>query len=175
MRTLHINNGTRDWRRIKSGNLAECFDRNLRLVEKFTYQDEKDFTLEVPKNIWNNRVYFKGKKNQVPDENVFHQTNKQSIKVIVSACLTWNEATKPFFVNGYEVKMNAKTYKRHWLMNIKNWIFLQDNTSSHRQNPIQDFLQETLNSRFIKTHEWPPSSPDCNPLDYCFWNKVKWK
>ena len=159
MTTLHMNNGTRDWRRIRSGNFAERFDRNPRLVEKFAYQDEKDFTLEVPTNIQNNRVYFKGKKDQVPDENLFHQTNKQFIKVIVSACLTWNGATKPFFVNGYEVKINAKTYKQHLQINIKNWIFGQDNTSSHRPNPIQDFLQETLNSSFIKPHEWPPSSP----------------
>ena len=51
MTTLHMNNGTRDWRRIRSRNFAERFDRNPRLVEKFAYQDEKVFTLEVPKNI----------------------------------------------------------------------------------------------------------------------------
>ena len=97
MKTPHINNGTRDRRTIRSGNLAQCFDLNPRLVEKFGYQDEKDFTLEVPTNIQNNRVYFEGKKDQVPDENLFHQKKKQSIKVMVSACLTWNGATKPFF------------------------------------------------------------------------------
>ena len=63
-------------------NLAERFDRNPRLVEKLAYQDQKDFTLEVPTNIQNNRVYFKGKKVQVPDENLFHQKNEQSIKVM---------------------------------------------------------------------------------------------
>ena len=81
-------------------NLAERFDRNPRLVEKLAYQDQKDFTLEVPTNIQNNRVYFKGKKDQVPDENLFLQKNKQPIKVMASACLTWNRATKPFFVYG---------------------------------------------------------------------------
>ena len=97
MKTPHINNGIRDQRTIRSGNLAEHFDRNSRLVEKCAYQDEKDFMLEVPTNIQNKNVYFKGKKDQVPDENLFHQKNKQSIKVMVSACLTWNGATKPFF------------------------------------------------------------------------------
>ena len=38
--------------------------------------------LEVPTNIQDNRVYFKGKKVQVPDENLFRQKNKQSIKVM---------------------------------------------------------------------------------------------
>ena len=104
---------------------------------------------------------------------------------MVSPCLTWNGATKPFFVNGCGVKMNAKTHKRHLqkellpavqpLYKHKNWIFVQDNAPSNRSNFAQDFLQETLNSHFIKTHEWPPSSPDYNPLDYYFWNKVKEK
>ena len=99
---LHLKNGYQAlirivWRTIRSGNFTERFDRNSRLVEKFAYQDEKDFTLEVPTNIQNNRVYFEGKKDQVPDENLFHQKKKQSIKVMVSACLTWNGATKPFF------------------------------------------------------------------------------
>ena len=51
MEIAHMNNGTRERRAIRSGNLAERFDRNPRLVEKFAYQDEKVFTLEVPKNI----------------------------------------------------------------------------------------------------------------------------
>ena len=58
MKTPHMNNGTRDWRTIRSGNLAEHFHDNPRLVEKFAYQDEKDFTLEVPLNIQNDRVFF---------------------------------------------------------------------------------------------------------------------
>ena len=104
-----MNNGTRDRRTIRSRNLSERFNRNPRLVEKFAYQDEKDFTLEVPTNTQNNRVYFKRKKDQVPDENLFHQTNKQSINMMASACLTWNGATKPFFVNGCAVKVNGQT------------------------------------------------------------------
>ena len=107
MKTPHMNNGTRDRRIIRSGNLAEHIDHKSRLVEKFACQAEKGYTFEVPTNIQNKRVYFKGKKNQVSDENLFHQTNKQSIKVMVSACLTWNRATKPC-----EVKTNAKTYER---------------------------------------------------------------
>ena len=155
MKTPNMNNGRRDRRIIRSGNLAERFDRNRRLVEKFAYHDEKDFMLEVPTNNEKNRAYFKGKKDQVPDQNIFDQTNKQSIKLMVSACLTWNRATKPFFVNGCEVKVNAQTYKRHLqkellpavqrLYKQKNWIFVQDNELSHRSNPVQDFIQETLN------------------------------
>ena len=117
-KTSHMNNGTRERRTIRSGNLAERFDRNPRLVEKFAYQDEKDFALQVPTNIQSNRAYFKGKKDQVPDENLFHQKNKQSIKVMVSASLTWNGVTKPFFVNGCGVKMNINTRQQRHTSNI---------------------------------------------------------
>ena len=51
MKTPHMNNGTRDQRTIRSRNLAERFDCNPKLVEKFAYQDKKDFTLDVPTNI----------------------------------------------------------------------------------------------------------------------------
>ena len=61
------------------------------------------------------------------------------------------------------------------LMNGASLIFLQDSTPSHRSNLFQNFLKEKLGSKFIKHTEWPPSSPDCNPYDYHFWNKIKEK
>ena len=34
-------------------------------------------------------------------------------------------------------------------------------------------MKERLGSEFIKHTEWLPSSPDCRPFDYHFWNKIK--
>ena len=56
-----------------------------------------------------------------------------------------------------------------------NWIFIQDGAPSHRSNLMQSFLTEKLKNHFVKATEWPPSSPDCNPLDYFFWDKIKLK
>ena len=28
-------------------------------------------------------------------------------------------------------------------------------------------------SIFIKKHEWPPQSPDCNPMDYAIWDRLE--
>ena len=39
---------------------------------------------------------------------------------------------------------------------------------------VQDLLKEKLNSRFIKNTEWH-TSPDGNPLEYHFWEKIKAK
>ena len=38
-------------------------------------QDKKNFTLDVPVNLQNNRVYGKGEKSDVPDENLLASTN----------------------------------------------------------------------------------------------------
>ena len=61
------------------------------------------------------------------------------------------------------------------IMNGNNWIFIQDSALSRRANIIQVFLKEKMSKRFMKHTEWPPSSPDCNPVDYYFWNKIKEK
>ena len=43
---------------------------------------------------------------------------------MVSGCVSWNEATKSFFVNDKRLKVNSKTYKRHlekeFLRNIES-------------------------------------------------------
>ena len=165
--------------------LAKRIGTNSRDIERCVWQDEKDFTLEVPLNPQNSRVYVYGSKNDVDDKCLFHLTNKQSIKVMVSACLTWYGATKPFFVNDKGLKVNSKTYKKHLekelipdierIMKRRNWMFIQNSAPSHRSNLVQDFLTEKIDKRFIKHNEWPPASPDCNPLDYYFWDKIKIK
>ena len=81
----------------RAGALAEKFS-NKRSVEKCAWQDEKYFMLKVPLNHQNNRVYGKQRKGDISDDRLFHNTNRQSKKVMVSACITWYGATKPFFV-----------------------------------------------------------------------------
>ena len=36
-------------------------------------------------------------------------------------------------------------------------------------------LKTTLKNRYVANTEWPSNSPDCNPLDYYFWNDVSCK
>ena len=53
-------------------------------------------------------IVFKGQKKDVPDKDLSHQFNTQSVKVMVSAALTWFGVTKPLFVNKKRLKANAK-------------------------------------------------------------------
>ena len=56
-----------------------------------------------------------------------------------------------------------------------NFSFIQDSAASHRAKILQNFLPEESKSRFVANLEWPLSCPDCNLLDYYFWNDVKEK
>ena len=46
-----MNDGCRNRRYARAIALAEKFERNSRMVEKTVWQDEKDFTLDVPLNL----------------------------------------------------------------------------------------------------------------------------
>ena len=73
--------------------------RKSRSVKKCVWQDEKNFALDVLLNSQNIRVYEVENKDNIQDNRLFHHTNRQSKKVVVSACVTWKGATKPFFLN----------------------------------------------------------------------------
>ena len=107
-----MSSATQQRRTEGAGALAEKFSKK-RSIERCVWQNEKDFTVDVPFNAQNNHVYGMDKKDKIPGNRLFHHANKQSKKVMVSACVTWKGATKPFFVNENGLKVNAKTYKKH--------------------------------------------------------------
>ena len=46
-----------------------------------------------------------------------------------------------------------------------SFIFQQDGTPAHTSRATQSWLQANFPS-FISKEEWPPYSPDLNPMDY---------
>ena len=46
------------------------------------------------------------------------------------------------------------------------FTFQQDNAPIHTARTTQQYCEEEF-SDFISAEEWPPLSPDLNPLDYC--------
>ena len=146
---------------------------------------EKDFILEVPVNLENDRTYGKGKKSNISDKNLLSSANKMSKKVMVSATISWYGITKPIFVENNGIKVNKENYCRHLrkeffpaiekVVKRDDCIFAQDGASSHRFHLVQGLLKTKLKICFIRAEEWPPSSPDVNPQDYFYWDSVKAK
>ena len=52
------------------------------------------------------------------------------------------------------------------------YILQQDGATSHTSHATQNFLT-SMNVTFINKNEWPPQSPDLNPMDYFVWNTLK--
>ena len=92
-----MSEGTRNRKGTHAGSLRERFESNIRMIKKTVWQDEKDFTLAVPVNFHNDRVYDEGKKSDMPDKNLLSSTNKTFKKVMVSTAVSWYGATKLFF------------------------------------------------------------------------------
>ena len=90
------------------------------MLESFfsVFQDEKDFSLQVPTNHKNNQVYFNSPKKDVQPERLYREGNKFSKKVMVSAVITWKGVSQPFFIGGNGIKMNGASYLKH----LRKWL-----------------------------------------------------
>ena len=80
-----MNEGIRKRRVGRAESLYKKFARNPCMVERAVFQYECDFPLQVPLNNQNNQMYYKGKKKDVPEKNLFHTSDRQSIKLMISA------------------------------------------------------------------------------------------
>ena len=78
-------------------------------VQNIVFTDEKDFPLEIPLNSMNNVVYGK-KKSDIPPSRLYHEQNRFTKKVMVSAGVSWNGKTQIHFLDTSTVKVNADRY-----------------------------------------------------------------
>ena len=78
------------------------------------------------------------------------------------------------------VKIDTQTYRERILEQViqdlsktmfsgKPFVFQQDGAPAHTSNATQAWLRSN-NPDFIKKEEWPPYSPDLNPMDYSIWS-----
>ena len=96
--------------------------------------------------------------------------------------VTANSRTNLIFIpNG--VKINSETYKKlileteikdagSRLLKNQDWIFLQDSAPAHASNATHSWLRGQ-NIKILSKTEWPPSSPELNPLDYSVWANLE--
>ena len=143
------------------------------------FTDEKLFYVSPPVNSQNDRVWSAGKKRHVRQQRLLVQRAKFSASVMVSAGVCYGGKGRQHFV-GEKAKINADYYTNNLLPQLiencnnlaqNNFIFQQDGAPAHTSRLAQDWLQLHCPD-FIKKDEWPPNSPDLNPLDFHVWGAM---
>ena len=165
--------------RIKA--LLERFaDKDL---DRLVFSDEKLFCLEEKHNSQNVRVYAASFED-IPEH---LRTVERFLyeKRIMIWCGVSKKGKLPLHFVEPGTKINAAYYKRYVLQNVvqpqcqqlyngQDWTFQQDSAPAHKDQTVQNWCRTNLPD-FISTEEWPPYSPDLNPLDYSIWGILEAK
>lgn len=150
---------------------------------RILFTDEKIFTVEEKFNRQNDRVYAHSSQEAteiIPKVERGHHP----ASVMVWWGVSYEGVTKLHFCE-QGVKTRAINYQSDILEKVvkplnntvffgKQWIFQQDSAPAHKAKSTQRWLDVNLTD-FIASEDWPPASPDLNPLDYCLWNILEEK
>lgn len=193
-RLLNVDLGVRPYRKRKIHGLKNV-QKDTRLkrskllakrhaggkLEKIIFSDEKLFVMEQSHNSKNDVVYSTSIE-AIPENlrNVQRYQNKSSVMV-------WGGVSKkgkiPLKFIPRSISINGDYYRNTILEKVMvpgakklypdgGWIYQQDSAPAHSAKATQKWLEDH-SPGFITKDEWPPSSPDLNPLDYCVWGMLE--
>lgn len=170
-----LTNASKQKRMTRCRDLLQRFPG--RQHHNILFTDEKLFTVEQVLNKQNDRVYAISN----PHKTVKHVSHPASL--MVWAGITADGKTPLVFVpagvkiNGNEYLNILKTRVLPWAQSHfgrRQWIFQQDGAPAHKARFVQDWCAQNFPD-FIAFNEWPPSSPDLNPMDYSVWSVLEAK
>lgn len=148
----------------------------LTKLKKVFFTDEKAFYIDPPVSSHGRRVWGSRKKSTIAPERLIKQRAKFSKHVMVSAGVCFGGKGRLHFVPE-QAKVNAECYITQLLPKLledcrnlmgEDFIFQQDGAPAHTARRAQDFIEQQ-HQDFIKKDDWPPNSPDLNPLDFYVW------
>ena len=152
-------------------------------LDLIVFSDEKLFSVQETHNNQNVRIY------AVSFDDVPEHLRTVSRFQGEPSVMVWAGISKkgkfPLIFIEPGVKVNAEYYLDQVLKKVvkpygdtiyKNghWVFQQDSAPAHKAKVTQAWCRHNLPG-FIDASEWPPSSPDLNPLDFCIWGYLESK
>lgn len=166
-------------------------DRCKELLRRFTddsaksivFSDEKIFTTEEQFNVQNDRIYA-ASFHDIPEQMLAVQRFQAPSSIMVWAAVSTRGKFPLIFIKP-GLKVDKDYYRREILEKLlephgrrifKNqpWTFQEDSAPSHSAKVNQAWCGTHLPD-FIRSSEWPPSSPDLNVLDYAIWGVLEAK
>lgn len=145
--------------------------------DEIIFSDEKLFLLQDSHNQQNDRVYASTLAD-APKSKLAIERYQNTSGVMVWGGIS-RKGKLPLLFIDKGVKINQEYYisnvlENHLLVHAKEmygedyFCFQQDSAPAHKAKRTQAWCKENLPD-FISSEEWPASSPDLNPLDYCVW------
>ncbi len=145
------------------------------------FSDKKNWTVDQSRNARNDR-YLAYHVEDVPSINATkHPASAMMLGVVASD----GKRMPPYwFPKG--LRVGTEEYLDVMIRVVKPWldenfgedgieyVWQQDSAPGHKSRKTQKWCKENLKS-FWPAALWPPSSPDCSPLDYAVWGIVERK
>lgn len=151
-----------------------------RKLSRVLFTDEKIFNLHGHLHPQNNRVWTTiRRKRDVPARRLLFEQPHFDSKVMVMCGVSLNGRSRIQFVDN-NTTVDAQYYITRLLPRIltdcraqigPDFILQQDGAPCHTARSTQTFLQREA-PNFITKDQWPPHSPDANPMDYGIWGAL---
>uniref|UniRef100_A0A915E564 Tc1-like transposase DDE domain-containing protein n=1 Tax=Ditylenchus dipsaci TaxID=166011 RepID=A0A915E564_9BILA len=150
------------------------------------FTDEKIFTIEQAHNKQNDRVWMK-ELPAIEERLVTHEQHPQQRFASTEKCLSSSLIPTSVTIRRIIVRRILRhagqalgrrvLREEQWTFNRLSCLVLgfyevclvQDGAPMHTATLTQDWLRRNF-PNFIDKNEWPPRSPDLNPLDFSIWS-----
>lgn len=141
------------------------------------FSDEKLFLLQESHNPQNDRLYAASKATLPVNRKTIQRFQNRSSVMVWGAISRRGRLPLLFLEKGVKIKKEnylQNVLKDHLLPEAQKifgdeyFLFQQDSAPAHKAKLVQAWCEENLPD-YIPASEWPASSPDANPLDFCIW------